>query len=294
MLHPTLGPLFLVLATLLSRHLSAYALSGRQQVMGPCNTHLGWSSGLLPLTLTTPGCCRCVRCKPTDRRSLSLFLFLSISPLYPLIVFQTNTTLNKKGNFLKDIDKGTSAELNVWVLSHDSLHIETRVAHPLCRNRCVWFLTEPRSMAAAPQVCFRGEVTKCSGQACHLRLQDSFFFSSQQAAYIPPVLVYSIAILCLLSLWLFGFCCVHSREACGSVYPERLCFQFRGLPPLSLIIALGSVPWQEMRDLFYLAWTTLFLPDYWCYFTLNNMTLCSQSAQGQSLRVIDTFKRGEE
>lgn len=81
----------------------------------------------------------------------------------------------------------------------------------------------------------------------------------------------------------------------GGVYPRSLCFELRGLPPLSLIIAFGSVPWQEMRDLFYLAWTTLFLPDYWCYFTLNNMTLCSQSAQGQSLRVIDTFKsRGGE
>lgn len=103
------------------------------------------------------------------------------------------------------------------------------------------------------------------------------------------VLVYSTVIVSLLSLWLFWFC-LYSKEACGCVYPQRLCFELRGLPPLSLIIAFGSVSWQEMRDLFYLAWTTLFLPDYWCYFTLNNMTLCSQSAQGQSLRVIDTFK----
>lgn len=87
-----------------------------------------------------------------------------------------------------------------------------------------------------------------------------------------------------------GFCCLHSKQACGLAFPQRLCFELRGLPPLSLIIAFGSAPWQEMRDLFYLAWTTLFLPDYWCYFTLNNMTLCSQTAQGQSLRVIDTFK----
>lgn len=104
------------------------------------------------------------------------------------------------------------------------------------------------------------------------------------------VLVYSTVIMSLLSLWPFWFCCLYSKEACGCVYPQRLCFELRGLPPLSLIIAFGSVPWQEMRDLFYLAWTTLFLPDYWCYFTLNNMTLRSQSAQGQSLRVIDTFK----
>lgn len=34
-------------------------------------------------------------------------------------------------------------------------------------------------------------------------------------------------------------------------------------------------------------------PDCWCYFTLNNMTWCSQSAQGQSLRVIDTCRAGE-
>lgn len=109
------------------------------------------------------------------------------------------------------------------------------------------------------------------------------------------VLVYSTAIMSLLSLRLFWFCCLYSKEACGCAYPQRLCFGLCGLPPLSLIIAFGSVPWQEMRDLFYLAWTTLFLPDYWCYFTLNNMTLCSQSAQGQSLRVIDTFKsRGGE
>lgn len=101
-------------------------------------------------------------------------------------------------------------------------------------------------------------------------------------------------ITCLLSLWLFLVCCLYSKEACGCVYPKRLCFGLRSLP-LSLIIAFGSVSWQEMRDLFYLAWTTLFLPGYWCYFTLNNMTSCSQSAQGQSLRVIDTFKsRGGE
>lgn len=34
-------------------------------------------------------------------------------------------------------------------------------------------------------------------------------------------------------------------------------------------------------------------PDCWCYFTLNNMTWCSQSVQGQSLRVIDTCKAEE-
>lgn len=109
--------------------------------------------------------------------------------------------------------------------------------------------------------------------------------------------VAEIPVFCVLQLSGFschsgsvGFCCLHSKQACGLAFPQRLCFELRGLPPLSLIIAFGSAPWQEMRDLFYLAWTTLFLPDYWCYFTLNNMTLCSQSAQGQSLRVIDTFK----
>lgn len=107
------------------------------------------------------------------------------------------------------------------------------------------------------------------------------------------VLVSSIAILRLLSLCCVGFCCLYSKEACGCVCPKRLCSELRGLPPLSLVIAFGSVPWQEMRDLFYLAWTTLFLPDYWCYFTLNNMTLCSASAQGQNLRVIDIFKGRE-
>lgn len=34
-------------------------------------------------------------------------------------------------------------------------------------------------------------------------------------------------------------------------------------------------------------------PDCWCYFTLNNTTQSSRSAQGQSLRVIDTCKAGE-
>lgn len=67
-------------------------------------------------------------------------------------------------------------------------------------------------------------------------------------------------------------------------------FESRGLPPLSLIIALGPVSWQEMRDLFYLAWTTLFLPDYWCYFTPNNTTPCSLPAWGQSPGVAGIFK----
>ena len=40
----------------------------------------------------------------------------------------------------------------------------------------------------------------------------------------------------------FGFCCLYSKEACGLVFPPRLCFELRGLPSLSLIIAFGSVP----------------------------------------------------
>lgn len=67
-------------------------------------------------------------------------------------------------------------------------------------------------------------------------------------------------------------------------------FEPRGLPPLSLIIAFGPVSWQEMRDLFCLAWTTLFLPDYWCYFTPNNTALCLLPVQGQSLRGTAAFR----
>lgn len=104
------------------------------------------------------------------------------------------------------------------------------------------------------------------------------------------VLVYSGALGLLPSLWPVWVLLSVFKGGLWSCLSPASVFQLRGLPPLSLIIAFGSVPWQEMRDLFYLAWTTLFLPDYWCYFALNNMTLCSQSAQGQSLRVTDTFK----
>lgn len=91
---------------------------------------------------------------------------------------------------------------------------------------------------------------------------------------------------------LFVFC-FQARVAVVS-NPYVSSFELRGLPPLSLIIAFGPVSWQEMRDLFYLAWTTLFLPDYWCYFTPNNMTLRLLPAQGQSLRVTGIFKRNGE
>lgn len=104
-------------------------------------------------------------------------------------------------------------------------------------------------------------------------------FGLSHSYYVSPV-----------TLAVFGFVVYIQRRPVVVSIPSVCVSSCGGLPPLSLIIAFGSVPWQEMRDLFYLAWTTLFLPDYWCYFTLNNMTLCSQSAQGQSLRVIDTFK----
>lgn len=159
------------------------------------------------------------------------------------------------------------------------------------------------SKVAATQVCLQVyETPLCIGESLTnfslipripYSCNSNVFSVARELHRFPSVLyvlVYSTVIMSLLSLWLFWFCCLYSKEACGCVYPQRLCFELRGLPPLSLIIAFGSVPWQEMRDLFYLAWTTLFLPDYWCYFTLNNMTLCSQPAQGQSLRVIDTFK----
>lgn len=64
--------------------------------------------------------------------------------------------------------------------------------------------------------------------------------------------------------------------------------------PLSLIIAFGPVSWQKTWDLFCLAWTTLFLPDYWCYFTQNNTALCLLPVQGQSLRGISAFRSNGE
>ena len=137
----------------------------------------------------------------------------------------------------------------------------------------------------------QGNPSKSQAPLCSNNSNTSFRMAgSCRDSPVFCVLVYSGALWLLLSLWLVWVLLSVFKEACGLVFPQRLCFELRGLPPLSLIIAFGSVPWQEMRDLFYLAWTTLFLPDYWCYFTLNNMTLCSQSAQGQSLRVIDTFK----
>lgn len=100
----------------------------------------------------------------------------------------------------------------------------------------------------------------------------------------------SPALRLLLSLWLGWVLLSAFSRSSGLGFPQRLCFELRGLSPLSLIIALAQ-PLDRKWEIYFI-WLELhcsFL-DYWCYFTLNNMTLCSQSAQGQSLRVIDTFK----
>lgn len=160
------------------------------------------------------------------------------------------------------------------------------------------------SKVAATQVCFQACETpnlyrENSPYVSLLSLRFStqaiqiYLFCGQGIAQIPLRFMFWFIpqLLCVsCHSGCFGFVVYIQRRPVVVSIPSVCVSSCGGLPPLSLIIAFGSVPWQEMRDLFYLAWTTLFLPDYWCYFTLNNMTLCSQSAQGQSLRVIDTFK----
>lgn len=111
------------------------------------------------------------------------------------------------------------------------------------------------SKVAATQVCLQVyETPLCIGKSLTnfnlipripYSCNSNVFSVARELHRFPSVLyvlVYSTVIMSLLSLWLFWFCCLYSKEACGCVYPQRLCFELRGLPPLSLIIAFGSVP----------------------------------------------------
>lgn len=103
----------------------------------------------------------------------------------------------------------------------------------------------------------------------------------------------SIAIICLLSPGCLGFCCQRLREACGCRDPSGPCFTFAWFAPVS-----HHCFWRSLltgNERFILSGLNYIVPpDCWCYFTLNNTTWSSQSAQGQSLRVIDTSEAGRE
>lgn len=119
-------------------------------------------------------------------------------------------------------------------------------AHPLRRNQHTRFHYK---------VCLWYQFHRCISDLTELSLQPreclTLFSLAQRtpgplwaASHRDPPLLWRTPLLFWASCHSDSlcFCCLHSREACGCVSPKRLCFQFRGLPPLSLIMVFGSGP----------------------------------------------------